>query len=273
LISKAEQAVLRGATVAIPGLGGVGGAHLLTLARMGVGNFHIADADRFSLANFNRQYGAVVSTIDKEKSDVMEAMAHDINPEATIKTWKQFVDASNVEAFLNGCDLVVDSLESFALDARRIVYAKAREKGIPVVSAGPIGFSSSMFVVTPESMSFDEYFDIHDGLDPREKFKRFFIGLTPSPYYLKYMDTTKVNQKEKYGPSVASAVALCSGFAATEAVKILLKRKKVRGLPAYHYFDPYLMKFKLGVMPWGNKNPVQKLKLLYLATKLKKGDA
>ena len=38
-ITKEEQQVLRGKKVAIAGAGGVGGVHLLTLARLGVGNF------------------------------------------------------------------------------------------------------------------------------------------------------------------------------------------------------------------------------------------
>jgi tRNA A37 threonylcarbamoyladenosine dehydratase len=45
-----EQQALRARRVAIAGLGGVGGAHLLALARLGIGGFHIADLDRFDLA-------------------------------------------------------------------------------------------------------------------------------------------------------------------------------------------------------------------------------
>src|SRR3990167_6528215 len=70
LISKEEQERLRSSRIAIPGLGGVGGVHLMTLARMGIERFHIADADQFSLANFNRQYGASVSNLGKNKTEV-----------------------------------------------------------------------------------------------------------------------------------------------------------------------------------------------------------
>jgi tRNA A37 threonylcarbamoyladenosine dehydratase len=54
-VTADEQAKLRDSRVAIAGLGGVGGPHLLTLARLGVGKFNIADFDRFELQNFNRQ--------------------------------------------------------------------------------------------------------------------------------------------------------------------------------------------------------------------------
>lgn len=63
LISPSEQEKLRQSRVAVLGLGGVGGVNLVTLARLGIGRFTIADPDTFELANFNRQYGAMVSTI------------------------------------------------------------------------------------------------------------------------------------------------------------------------------------------------------------------
>ena len=51
LLTEEEQLILASKTVAIAGLGGVGGSHLLTLVRMGVQNFHIADMDHFELVN------------------------------------------------------------------------------------------------------------------------------------------------------------------------------------------------------------------------------
>src|SRR3954462_14568363 len=71
LIGPAEQERLRRSRVAIAGLGGVGGIHLVTLARLGIGGFHIADPDRFELANFNRQYGANVQSLGRGKAEVM----------------------------------------------------------------------------------------------------------------------------------------------------------------------------------------------------------
>ena len=71
LLSAAEQERLRQSRIAIAGLGGVGGVHLATLARLGIGAFHIADPDDFELANFNRQHGANVDTIGRSKAAVM----------------------------------------------------------------------------------------------------------------------------------------------------------------------------------------------------------
>ncbi len=264
LLTKSEQERLRSAQVAIPGLGGVGGAHLLTLARMGVGRFHIADHDQFTLANFNRQYGATLPHLGKNKTEVMGGMAHDINPEIQFKIWNEFIDETNVVDFLSDCDLVLDGIDAFEIEARRIVFMKARQMGIPVITAGPIGFSSVLLVFMPDSISFEDYFDIRKEMNSEEKFLRFMLGLAPKLHYLSYMNTRKVDPTQKSGPSVASSVALCAGFAATEAVKILLKRKKISAVPHFHYFDPYLAKYKRGFLPFGNRNPIQRLKLFFI---------
>ena len=64
LVTLEEQERLRRSHVAIAGMGGMGGVHLITLARAGIGSFAIADPDCFELANMNRQYGARVDTSD-----------------------------------------------------------------------------------------------------------------------------------------------------------------------------------------------------------------
>lgn len=54
-VTEQEQAELVSKRVAIAGLGGAGGSHLLTLTRLGITKFNIADADEFEAVNFNRQ--------------------------------------------------------------------------------------------------------------------------------------------------------------------------------------------------------------------------
>jgi len=65
LLSQTEQERVRGARVAIAGLGGVGGNHALALARIGFGSFSLADMDKFELANMNRQVGATIDTLGR----------------------------------------------------------------------------------------------------------------------------------------------------------------------------------------------------------------
>ncbi|MCX7806798.1 MAG: ThiF family adenylyltransferase, partial [Planctomycetota bacterium] len=80
LVSEEEQRRLRGLHVGIPGLGGVGGIHLMTLARMGIECFHLADPDVFEVSNVQRQFGATIPSLGRNKTEAMAAAAREINP-------------------------------------------------------------------------------------------------------------------------------------------------------------------------------------------------
>lgn len=179
LVSEAEQAKLRQIRVALPGLGGVGGAHLQALVRMGVGAFNLADPDAYEVVNFNRQLGATMPTVGRGKAEVMAQMARDINPEASVRTFPDGITPKNIDAFLDGVDVVVDGIEFFRIEDRRMLYKHCRAKGIPVVNAGPIGYGASVIVFTPDGPSFDEYFAINDEMTRAEQLLAFGLGLGP----------------------------------------------------------------------------------------------
>ena len=128
-VTEAEQAILRAKRIAIAGLGGVGGSHILTLTRLGIGAFNIADFDTFDLPNFNRQAGASLRHLGRPKVEVLAELAADINPELDLRTFPQGVNRDNLDAFLDGVDLYVDSLDFFAVETRRMVFAACAEKG------------------------------------------------------------------------------------------------------------------------------------------------
>lgn len=121
-VTETEQYQLRGKRVAIAGLGGVGGAHLLTLARLGIGAFHIADLDTFEIANFNRQAGAMVSTLGQPKVEVLARQARDINPELDLRLFPAGVTLDTMDDFLRGADLFVDGLDFFVPEVRSREY-------------------------------------------------------------------------------------------------------------------------------------------------------
>lgn len=264
LVQPDEQQKLRMARIAIPGLGGVGGAHLLTLARMGVANFHIADFDDFELHNFNRQAGANLSGLHRPKADVMEAAALDINPEADIKVFGDGINADNIDAFLEGVDVVVDGLDFFAVEAREILHAACWERGIPAVMAGPIGASTAYLVFQPGHMSWRDYFCMDLAKNLTEKYMLFAIGNAPSGTHVSYMNAKYVRLDEKRGPSLSLAVQLCSGAAAAEAMKLILGRGKIYPAPWFHQYDVYKCVYVRRKLRWGNRGPLQRLKFKML---------
>jgi len=244
IFSLAEQDRLTNCRIAIPGLGGVGGQHLVTLMRTGINNFNIADFDEFEPVNFNRQYGAKTSQFGQAKIDVMYKEAMDINPYADIRCFAQGISRDTVDDFLKNVDLVADGMDFFNFDMRRLIFNKAYEKKIPVVTAGPLGFSAALLIFMPdEGMTFDQYFDINDTLELEEKLIRFFIGLAPKASQSVYIDADAISMENKKGPSVGAACQMCSAVAATEAVRILLNKGDVKPAPHYFQYDLFTRKF------------------------------
>ena len=166
-ITEAEQQVLRGKRVAIAGLGGVGGAHLLTLTRLGIGRFTLADFDHFEVHNFNRQAGANLHSVGRPKVQVMAEMAAAINPELDLRIFGEGVHAGNVERFLDDVDLYIDGLDFFVLDERQRVFDLCAARGIPAITAAPLGMGAALLVFLPGRMSFEEYFRMGNARPPR----------------------------------------------------------------------------------------------------------
>ena len=268
-VTEAEQAALRGKRIAIAGVGGVGGVHLLSLARLGIGAFHVAEMDTFDLVNFNRQAGAMMSTLGRPKVEVMIEMARDINPELDIKVFGEGVNAGNLDAFLDGVDLYVDGLDFFAFQARRDTFNACHAKGVPAVTAAPLGMGTAVLSFLPGKMSFEEYFRL-DGCDEDEMAVRFLLGLSPAMLQRSYLaDPSRVDFAARRGPSTIAACQLCAGVTATEALKILLGRGEVLCAPWGFQFDAYRNRYIKTWRPWGNRNPVQQIGLFVARRQLR----
>ncbi len=254
-----EQQSLRQKRIAIAGMGGVGGFHLLTLARLGVEKFYIADLDTFELANFNRQAGASLSTLGRPKVEVLAGMARDINPDAEIRVFPGGVNAENLADFFRDVDLYVDGLDFFAFDAREQVFKYCAEHRIPAVTVAPLGMSAALLNFMPGGMSFEDYFQVA-GRPELEKAVRFLVGLAPALLHRHYLaDKSRVDLKAGKGPSTIIACQLCAGVAASEALKILLGRGKVWAAPHGIQFDGYRNKLAHTWRPGGNRNPINQL--------------
>ena len=258
-VTNDEQEALRGKRVAIAGLGGTGGLHLTTLARLGVGAFKIADLDRFESVNMNRQAGAFVSTLGNAKVSVMAKIAHDINPEINLTLFSSGVTADNVDSFLKDVDLYVDALDYFAFETRKLIFRRCEKLGIPVITAAPLGMSAALVIFRPGSMSFDEYFGLDDG-PAEEQGIRFLVGLSPAMLQRTYLaDARAVDLRRGRGPSLGASCQLCAALAAVEALKILLGRGRVLAAPYAMQFDAYRQKLVTTYRPFGAKNPLQRM--------------
>lgn len=260
-VTTAELDVLRDKRVAIAGLGGVGGSHTLTLTRLGIGAFNLADLDTFELANFNRQAGASVTSLGQAKTDTLAALARGINPELDIRLFPTGINDENMDAFLEDADVYVDGLDFFALQARRAVFAACAQRGIPAITAAPLGMGAAMLVFMPGGISFEDYFQL-EGQPEEEQLLRLLLGLSPTMQQTRYLaDPSAVDFINRRTPSTTMGCELCAGMAATQVLKILLHRGEVIRAPRGLHFDAYRNQLARTWRPGGNRHPLQRLAL------------
>ena len=221
----------------------------------------MADFDRFALANFNRQAGATVSSLERPKVDVMIEMARDINPQLDIRVFDRGLDAGNLADFVEGADVYLDGLDFFALDIRRRLFALCWERRIPAVTVAPLGMGAALLNFVPGRMSFEDYFRM-DGHDETEQALRFLVGLSPAMLQMRYLvDPSRVDLRGRRGPSTVIAVQLCSGIAAAQVLKLLLGRGPVVAAPGGLHFDAFRNRLARTWRPGGNGHPLQRLLL------------
>jgi len=133
LLGKEALEKLSGATVAIFGVGGVGGYVCEALARGGVGRFVLIDNDKVCLTNINRQIIATHSTVGKYKVDVMRDRILDINPYAEVEARKTFYLPETATEFdFTRYSYVVDSVDT--VTAKIDIILRAQAASTPVIS-------------------------------------------------------------------------------------------------------------------------------------------
>ncbi|WJW74472.1 ThiF family adenylyltransferase [Thiohalobacter sp. IOR34] len=263
-LSEDEQQRLRKARVAIAGLGGTGGAQAHALARMGIGNFTLADPDTYELANFNRQLGATMATLGQAKTRVARDIIHGINPEADIRCLDTGISPETIGEFLDGVDIVVDSLDFYCFEERFLLYAEARRRDLWVLTAPPLGFGFTLLIFDPRGMSFEEYFGFRPGMSQRELTVSLIAGIAPKPYMLKYLDSRRAELGNQRLPSVGAAPFMIAGVIATQVTNLLTGKRPLYAVPHVIQYDALLQRFRHRHYPLGMNSPLQKLKKLIL---------
>ncbi len=135
LLGKNRMQTLAAGSVLVVGLGGVGGYAAEILARTGIGNLTLVDADSVTLSNLNRQLIALHSTMGQPKAFLFAERFHDINPEADIKTLNLYVEPSNVEEIVTSShfDYVIDAIDTVTPKTALISYCQRNR--IPIISS------------------------------------------------------------------------------------------------------------------------------------------
>ena len=141
------QKKLLNASVLIIGAGGLGAPAALYLAAAGVGTIGIVDADEVDLSNLQRQVIHTTNDVGKAKvksaAETMEA----INPDVTVKTYRTFVDSTNIMDLIKDYDFIIDGTDNFP--AKFLINDACVMAGKPFSHAGIIRFKGQLMTYIP----------------------------------------------------------------------------------------------------------------------------
>lgn len=148
---------LHDSTVAVIGVGGVGGYAAEMVVRAGVGHLIILDSDNVSLTNKNRQLLALDSTVGRPKCDVLAERLKDINPELELVVIKEYLEAEKAGDVLGAyhIDFLIDAIDTLSPKLHLIKYCM--DNSIPLVSSMGAGakYDATKVRLTDVSRSFN----------------------------------------------------------------------------------------------------------------------
>ena len=127
-------AIMKGSTVAVLGIGGVGSIAAEALARTGVGRIILIDKDVVDITNINRQIHALMTTIGEPKADLMRDRIKLINPECEAISLRMFYTEETYEQLFDyKPDYIIDASDTIMYKIHLIKECLRRE--IPMISS------------------------------------------------------------------------------------------------------------------------------------------
>ena len=147
------QEKLKLANVLIVGCGGIGCTSAELLARAGVGQITLIDADTIEMSNLQRQIAYVEENIGFYKSEILAKRLKQINPHIRIESYSSKLDKSNAEQLISTQDLVLDGCDNFT--TRYLVNQICTQLNVPLISASAIGFQGQLFMVEGDSACYE----------------------------------------------------------------------------------------------------------------------
>jgi molybdopterin/thiamine biosynthesis adenylyltransferase len=251
--SEAEQEKLRGSTIAISGMGGVGGLLAERLTRLGIGRLKILDPDTFEQSNLNRQFGSSMLNLGQNRAEAVFEQTKDINPQAQIQYSKASIRTENdASLFVAGCDLVVDEMDFGLFKESIFLQRAARRVGIYYMFAVDIGFGALVVVFDPNGLTLEEYDKLPPdvNLESAPELRVPLERICPIMPSYAVPDSDEANKilcevlaGDRPAPTNSIGVGLASILAAVEAINILLRKRDIVSAPQYTYVDLVDRKF------------------------------
>ena len=128
------QKRLLASSVLIIGAGGLGSPAALYLAAAGVGHIGLVDGDVVDMSNLQRQIIHTTARVGAPKVESAATAIRALNPDVTVDTYYELVDASNIAGLIEPYDLVIDATDNFA--AKFLINDACVLAGKPYIHAG-----------------------------------------------------------------------------------------------------------------------------------------
>jgi len=253
IISESEQEKLRKSTIAIAGVGSVGGLLAERLVRLGVGRLKITDLGVFEKSHFNREFGSSMTSLGQNKAETLFYQLKDINPLAKVyySTTGIKTEAEAI-TYVHDCNLVIDGMDFGMFKQSIWLQRTARQLGIYYLFAYAIGFGAMVVSFAPQGMTLEEYDNLQPNVD-LTNIKEIQVPLDRAmPVIPSYAPVTMYKALQEFYtgsstlPAMSIGVGLASILAANEAINIILKKREIVAAPRYTYIDLLDQKFIIG---------------------------
>lgn len=216
LIGESNYNKIKSTTVAVIGLGGVGGYATEALVRAGIENIIIVDYDKVDITNLNRQIIALQNNIGMYKTEAEKERILNINPNCNITIINKKLDENNlIELFNNDIDYIIDACDTVKVKEQLIL--ECIKRNIKQISCMGTGNK-----LNPELLSITDVRKTN--YDPLAKRIRKFVK--DNKINKKIMVVSSIEQSKKtegtissisYVPSIAGL--LCASYVINDIIK------------------------------------------------------
>lgn len=155
-LSHEENLALKEQSIAIVGLGGLGGYVAESFARLGVKHITLIDNDVFEITNLNRQLNSYPDNLGQSKAQVAQKQLNRVNPDISVTAHHVRLDDSNAQALLRGHDIIMDCLDN--IPTRLILESTANQLEVPLIHGAINGWYGQVSLVMPGSKTLSKLY-------------------------------------------------------------------------------------------------------------------
>ena len=244
---EASQKALSEAVVGVAGAGGLGSYLAVQLARVGIRHIKIADPDHFEESNINRQNGAGIGTVGRNKALTIGELIQEDMPDVTVEIFPEGIQRHTAREFVEGTDLVYDCTDFYLVDERYALHrAYLEHERTRTMLCGCVwGWGSAVYRFDRDGMTYMDLLGLEEGEDlTPDKIDRLVV--MQANYLPRYPSKEHI-----YGwmadvgniPILGVIPPVCCGLMAAQGVQILCGldgepySRRLPPIPDYFWMD------------------------------------